>query len=209
MILCFLILLFILILISNYENFSYFNLNLNLNNPISYNNQPSYENIKSDISSDMRDISFNDLNSDIFNNRINFKKIANIDYKDKIITTDLLDSNKCCLVQKNFIDGKFSYKYTPLKNEKCNINLYEIDNNNKLLFDNINEWNNGNCNNNTKILGSCRRANNECIDFVTKLECNNITLETKGDFFLKFNFENKNNLLTTKTIWSNKTCQDY
>lgn len=123
--------------------------------------------------------------------------IANYDYKNDIITTNLLDSSNCCLVQKEFSEGNFNYKYTPLKNEYCNINLYELDQNNQLLFDNINNWNNNNCNNKSKVLGSCRKTNMECIDFITKNDCENIKKN------------NRNELIGIKTVWSTKTCNDW
>jgi hypothetical protein len=208
MILYCLIIILLLLLYTINENFSYFNLNLNLHVPISHNNEAyPYEKINY--------IGYNyelpqNIQTNIFTNRIKLKNIANYDYVNNIITRNLLDSSNCCLVQKEFNEGKFNYTYTPLKNDKCNINLYELDHNNKLLFDKVNRWDNNNCNNNTnKILGSCRKADMECIDFVSEDQCNNITNESKGDFLLKFNHKNKNNVFSTKTIWSNKTCNDW
>jgi hypothetical protein len=130
MILYCLIIILLLLLYTNNEHFSYFNLNLNLNVPISHNNEAcTYEKINY--------IGYNyelpqNIQTNIFTNRIKLKNIANYDYVNNIITTNLLDSSNCCLVQKEFNDGKFNYTYTPLKNDKCNINLYELDHNNLL-----------------------------------------------------------------------------
>ena len=79
------------------------------------------------------------------------------------------------------------------------------------MFNNLNYWDNEYCKNNLddQILGSCRKADMECIDFVTEDQCNNVTNESKGDFLLKFNHKNKNNVFSTKTTWSNKTCNDW
>jgi hypothetical protein len=186
------------------ENFTYFNLNLDITNPKSYNN----------INNNYYDINFHnkiktsginnytdDINNDIFNNRI---KLQNIN----TLSTNLINSNNCCLIQKRFNSGNFNYMYTKLKDSDCNNELYELDQNNQLLYDGINNWSNDNCNKDTSILGSCRIANLECIDFITKEECFNITSEGKSDNMLKFNMSNQNNNPIRKTIWSNKTCQD-
>ena len=199
---CLIIILFLLIFTIN-EGFSYFNLNLDTNKPISHNNDfLPYKKVKYIINK-------SNTPPTIFNNRIRLRNIANYDYVNNIVTTNLIDSSNCCLVQKEFNNGTFNYKYTPLKNDQCNINNYELDHNNKLLFDKVNYWNNNNCNNKNKVLGSCRKADMECIDFMTEDECNRINTEAKGDFFLKFNFKNKNNVKSTKTVWSKKTCNDW
>ena len=48
---------------------------------------------------------------------------------------------------------------------------FEIDQNNQLLFDGVNNWNNEECKDDSKILGSCQHYNFECIDFVSKDTC--------------------------------------
>ncbi len=197
---CLIIILFLFIFTIN-EPFTYFNLNLNLNVPISYNND-------TDTYGKFKHIKYKyelpkNTETSIFNNRITLKNVANYDYNNKLVNSNKLDNNNCCLVQKEFNNGEFSYKYTPLKNDQCNINLYELNNNNTLLFGKVD------CKKTNKILGSCRKANMECIDFITENDCNKVTTEAKGDFFLKFNYKNKNNVSSTKTIWSNKTCNNF
>jgi len=86
----------------------------------------------------------------------------------------------CCLVEKKFVKdkslgslyhGKFKYNFTILNNDKCQDELYNLDSNKQLLHHNQNNWNNKYCNNNSNYLGSCRRSNKECIDFVSKDFC--------------------------------------
>ncbi len=195
MIIYYLIIILFLFIFTTTENFSYFNLNLDLNVPISHNNEKflyetvNYSGCKYDLPQNIQ--------KNIFSNRIKLMNIANYEYINDITTTNLLDSSNCCLVQKEFNEGNFNYKYTPLKNDFCNINLYELDHNNKLLFDNVNNWNNNNCKNNSTVLGSCRKTNMECIDFVTEDECKNIKKSAKND------------LIGNNTIWSNKTCNNW
>ena len=108
-------------------------------------------------------------------------------------------SKKCCLVKNQYIedkpkniynmyDGNFKYIYE-IKNE-CNPLLYNLDNNTQLLVDGENGWDNNNCNNTVtdskeKLIGSCRNANHECVDYMSKSEC------------VKY-----------KMIWSDLTCRD-
>ncbi len=201
MILYYLIIILFFFIFLYKENFTYFNLNLNLDVPISYNNNMTFnQNIQ---------LKNKTLCDNIFDNRIKLINIANYDFSNNNITDTFLTNNNCCLVQKEFNDGNFTYKYTPFKNEKCNIELYELDHNNKLLFDNVNNWNNKYCNNNHNILGSCRKSNMECVDFITESDCNSINTNAKGDYTLKFDHTNKNNVLSNKTVWSNKTCNNW
>jgi hypothetical protein len=206
-----LILLFLLFLLffTTYfnENFTYFNLNFNLNNPLSsnVNEDTSYQ-----VNFPIADYDLNNnIHENIFNNRIKLLNINTTPNEDLIKTTNLLDSSNCCLVQKEFNSGKFNYKYKSLKNKDCSINLYELDQNNKLFFDGINGWSNNKCTDNISNLGSCRLANMECLDFMTKEECFNITSEVKADFYLKFNLSNKNNKLNTKMVWSKQSCNNF
>jgi len=204
MIIYLILILCILIFFKSNENFSYFNLNYNFNTPISHNNlYDTYQKVDFN-QSNLKDI--NQSNVDIFDNRINLKNIASYKYNN-IETTNKLESNNCCLIKKKFDSGNFSYNYLPLKNEQCNIDLYELDNNNKLLFDGVNNWSNKNCNNNNTILGSCKKANMECIDFVTEEECNKFSNNIKANYFLKFNITNQPTKFFTKAKWSMKTCQ--
>lgn len=78
----------------------------------------------------------------------------------------------CCLVSKDLNNLKYNYK--KLSNDECDINLYNINHERQLLFDGVNNWSNNYCSNNLdeQILGSCRRDNFECVDFIDKNTCN-------------------------------------
>lgn len=214
------ILLIILLYLSNYinENFTYFNLNLDIINPKSVNTNNNYyydinfpisnyntnNNISDSTNNNISDstnnyISDNRIRSAIFDNRIKFININNTPYTNTIKTSNLIDSSNCCLIQKKFDSGTFSYIYTKLKDDKCNSELYELDQNNQLLFDGVNNWSNNNCSLSDSELGSCRIANLECIDFITQDDCLNITYSNRT---------NQNNDPSKETRWSNKTCQD-
>jgi hypothetical protein len=108
------------------------------------------------------------------------------------ISFNEIDNNtECCLVEKVFVPykntyGKFQYKYTKLKGNKCKLNNNNITNKNKeILINNKNGWSNKNCHKNNKIIGSCRNSNKECVDFVTNEFCD------------KYNM-----------IWNKKTCNE-
>lgn len=96
---------------------------------------------------------------------------------------------KCCLIEKKFLKsentqhGDFKYTYNKLNDEKCDINLYNLDNNKQLFIEGDNNWSNTNCKDNN-IIGSCRNINKECIDFVTKEYCDHY-----------------------KLVWNKNTCQ--
>jgi hypothetical protein len=82
--------------------------------------------------------------------------------------------------------GNFKYVYTKKTNEECNNNLYNLNSNKQLLFDDVNNWSNKYCNNKSNILlGSCRNINKECVDFVDKKFCDNYRMK-----------------------WSSKTCHE-
>jgi hypothetical protein len=110
----------------------------------------------------------------------------------------------CCLVKKEYVEnnnnlsgGEFKYSFTKLK---CNDNLNEkllIQNSNQqLLIDGVNGWSNINCSETNNILGSCRRSNFECIDFVSKEFCDkynmkfaNKTCHSQLDYIWKDNLK--------------------
>ena len=100
--------------------------------------------------------------------------------KDSILETFVnnnLTSN-CCLVTKNFDNGKFKYNYRLLD---CNDAIkYNIADSNSMVF------NNREICQKEKEIGSCRYANKECFDFMTKEQCNNLKI----------------------LEWSEKTCHD-
>lgn len=107
----------------------------------------------------------------IYENRFNFIPLTT-DNNFETITDDRLSSSKCCLVKKmlDYNDG-FEYTYTKYEDDKCNIDNFELDHNNQLLFEGYNGWSNDYCSNDTSTLGSCQHYNFECIDFVSKDKC--------------------------------------
>jgi hypothetical protein len=117
-----------------------------------------------------------DKSKPIYYNQLDYKPVSNI---------------KCCLVQQKYLPdstnqfgGSFRYKFSPMKNEMCDLKKYRLDNTKQLFIDGYNGWTNNDCKEPNK-LGSCRNINKECVDFVTKEYCDKY-----------------------KMIWSNKTCRD-
>ena len=122
-------------------------------------------------------------NTILDNNFININKINQDDtqqiYKSRIelepnnlYSSSSVNNINCCLVSKDL--NNFKYNYQKLSNDECDINLYNINHERQLLFDNVNNWSNNYCSNNLdeQILGSCRRDNFECVDFIDKNTCN-------------------------------------
>ena len=103
----------------------------------------------------------------------------------------------CCLVSKDL--NNFKYNYQKLSNDECDINLYNINHERQLLFDNVNNWSNNYCSNNLddQILGSCRRDNFECVDFIDKNTCDNFNNGIKLS-----QMKEKN----TKVEWNKEIC---
>jgi hypothetical protein len=119
---------------------------------------------------------------------------------ENIINNDSKDNNyyylhnkkSCYIVEKKYIEdnNKGKFIYSKIFNKDCNPNLYKLNSNIELYFDNIDN------------IGSCRNnnSNKECIDFVDKNKCEN------------YNKISSNYLLPNKInnmIWSNKTCHDH
>ena len=163
--------LFIIIIIIIIFNYSY---------SLHTQNKPYQENL---INIKNNDFDSNKIKNYLnLNNSIDFNNLENIESS----------INSCCLVNKKYIknndslyQGKFEYEYNILNNNECNTNLYRLDSNRQLFFDNINNWSNSNCKKNNNYLGSCRHMNKECIDFVDKKFC---------DYY--------------DMTWSDKTCHD-
>jgi len=163
------ILLIFIFLLSTKENFNHFN-PVTLTTPKSFNNLDSFfriNNFNSTINT-----------TSIFENRFNFIPTTINDAKlasDTNLATnnyDEIKSNKCCLVKKMLDGNNFKYEYTKYENEMCDLNNFELDQNNQLLFDGINGWSNNSCSAETSKLGSCKHYDFECIDFTSKDKCN-------------------------------------
>lgn len=229
-----LIIIFIFLIInlifSSKDTFlNFYNPYLNNNNPYLNNNNPYLNNEQNDeipiiipqsnnnLFTNYYDKNYNlitisesiDLsnNDKIFSNRIQLKDITRSDSNIKSNNTrkNLIYDNSCCLVSKNYTKDGFSYNYTPLENENCNINNYELDHNNQIMFNNLNYWDNKYCKNNlaNQILGSCRNNNFECFDFVTEGQCIEYANNIKLNYYLKFDLDRKN----VNVVWSEKTCE--
>ena len=132
----------------------------------------------------------------IYNNNCLEKFLPSNQYDD---ISQINENHSCCFIEKKFIydknlfnKGKFSYIYNKIDNpEMCKLNLYNLNNNKSNLFiegdvlDKESVWKNDMCEENKSPLGSCRYANKECSDFITKDECDKLKME-----------------------WSENTCQD-
>jgi hypothetical protein len=113
-------------------------------------------------------------------NKASFDLMPNKDLLDYAATHD-----------ENYMNyGKFAYTYNKLSDEMCDASIYNLDSNKMLLIEGENNWSNEMCtletqsisnlgwkssalprSNQTSNLGSCRRANKECVDFVDKQFC--------------------------------------
>ena len=146
----------------NIENFN----PVSSNTPKSFNNINSYYRILFPSTSNT---------TSIYENRFNFiPSTMNDDKKlNKDNNYDELRSNSCCLVKK-ILDNNdgFAYTYTPYSNNDCDLDNFELDQNNQLLFDGQNGWSNSYCSKDTTNLGSCQHYDFECIDFVSNDKCN-------------------------------------
>jgi hypothetical protein len=85
---------------------------------------------------------------------------------------------KCCLIKKEYVpddnslyNAIFKYKYNKLYDDSCNINLHEQNSNQQLFIDGQNNWDNNLCTEENTAVGSCRRNNKECVDFLQKKDC--------------------------------------
>jgi|SaaInlStandDraft_7_1057024.scaffolds.fasta_scaffold86103_1 hypothetical protein len=88
----------------------------------------------------------------------------------------------CCLVTKKFNQDKDTFEYIYQKKENCNLNDVKSNSKQALFIDGINGWSNNNCRPPNDLidrdyLGSCKRINFECKDFVTKSDCNKFDME--------------------------------
>lgn len=100
----------------------------------------------------------------------------------KTITTykDYFKEKDCCLVSKKFNKKKDQFEYVYEKKKECK--LTDASNNNQTLFiHGINGWNNKKCKKpdikDDDYLGSCKRINFECKDFVTRSVCKKYGME--------------------------------
>jgi len=170
-IIIFILLFLIFLLTTKYnfkEDFNYFN-TVTLTTPKSFNNLDSFfriNNFNSNINT-----------TSIYENRFNFIPTT---INDTSLSTDInlttnnydqIKSNKCCLVKKILDNDNFKYEYTKYENENCDLNNFELDQNNQLLFDGVNGWSNDSCSSETSKLGSCIHYDFECIDFTSKDKC--------------------------------------
>lgn len=90
----------------------------------------------------------------------------------------------CCLIEKKYLykpgepnNGNFFYTYTKLKNDKCNLNLYNLNDSKQLFIDGENGWDNNKCIESNSTIGSCRNINRECIEFVDKSYCDQYRMQ--------------------------------
>ncbi len=187
------IILLILIFLFNYsENFTIFN-PVNENTPNGYYNIDNFYRIL---------FPSNNNTTSIYKNRFEFIPVTINDNKlsndDSLSTSnyDELKSNKCCLIKKELDNNNFKYTYKKYNDLECDIDNFVLDQNNQLLFDGINNWNNDECKNDNTTLGSCKHYDFECIDFVDEKTCNKYNeMMPQDPSNRKINF-----------TWSNKPC---
>ena len=84
-------------------------------------------------------------------------------------------NNNCCLVTNKFNDKtkKFEYDYKKIKNCKLQDQHYSLNQN--LFVHGEDDWDNKYCKKNNDYLGSCKIANFECKDFMSKKDCNKLS----------------------------------
>lgn len=188
-----LLLIIIIFLLNPSEHFTYFNFNYNINTPKSFINSDNFFRIS---------LQSNKNTTSIYQNRFSFIPVTINDDKlsndnNNIVTNyDEIKSNKCCLVKKKFDDGQFSYEYKKYLNNECDLNNFELDQNNQLFFDGINGWTNDMCSNEKSNLGSCKHYDFECIDFISEKQCNTYNANMPPD--------PQNRKISFK--WNKKTC---
>jgi hypothetical protein len=116
----------------------------------------------------------------IYQNRFNFIPTTYADNKIRLdndmnvynTTYDEIKSNKCCLVKKILNNvGQFEYNYYKYENSDCDLNNFELDQNNQLMFEGINGWSNDKCSIENSNLGACKHYDFECMDFITADKC--------------------------------------
>jgi len=136
--------------------------NVNKSTPKSINDNVNYYNIN------LPNHNILNTNNDlIFQNRI-----IQINNSNPIINNNNIKTD-CCLVKLKVNNNEYTYDHIKLKDNDCRLENYELDQNNQLLFDNVNGWSNKYCSNDNTELGSCKHRNLECVDFTTKTTCDN------------------------------------
>lgn len=104
----------------------------------------------------------------------------------KIITTYKNPHNhkNCCLVKKVYNKTKDEFEYNYKKLESCNYNMIPAIHHNhmNLFIDGVNGWNNRKCkkpddSKDRYYLGSCKKINFECKDFMTSNQCKKYDME--------------------------------
>jgi hypothetical protein len=112
---------------------------------------------------------------------------------------------KCCKINKVIYNDnnllKSKYIYQKLENDKCNPDKYILNHEQQLYIEGINNWSNNDCNENS--LGSCKKNNLECMDFMKKDSCtmynmtwfNNTCYDKfKGENKIDINYNNSNKI---------------
>lgn len=152
------------------SNISSSNSNISSINSLGSSSNKVYDNKKyiNIASSDIANSS-NINNNMAYNNSI-YTKLEN-DPNNFTTNYVQLKSNKCCLVKKVLNGESFNYEYTPYQDNECDLNNFELDHNNQLLFDGESGWTHDKCSNDKTDLGSCQHYDFECIDFVSKNKC--------------------------------------
>lgn len=162
------ILLFIIIIIILIIYYNCYNINENYDNVITFDNIINSDNVITPIICPSSQCE---------------EKIIKFDNINTILKIPQTTSNCYLVTKKYMLDDNnipnFKYDFKNFKDDKCNYDLYNLNSNQQLLFDDdINKID-------INLIGSCRYGNKECIDFFDKKTCD------------KYNM-----------VWSNKTCNE-
>jgi hypothetical protein len=173
----------VLFTINNIENFSYFNPYQFNDSPLSLNkNKNELYKINYPINNN------NNKTPSIFDNRFNLMPITS-NLKQHI------NDDKCCLIKKVLKNNNiYEYTYKTYYQEDCNIDNFELDQNNQLFIDGKNNWSNNLCSNDKSKLGSCKHYDFECVDFIPEDLCNKYNDKMPPDPHnrkIKFNWSKK------------------
>jgi hypothetical protein len=180
-----LIILFLIIIvlftINNIENFNYFNPYQFNENPLSITKNELYK-ITFPLNNNNNKI------PSIFDNRLNLIPVtSNLEQP--------INNNKCCLIKKVLKNNDiYEYNYKTYYQEDCDINKFELDQNNQLFIDGENNWSNDLCSSHLSKLGSCKHHNFECVDFIPEDLCNKYNDMIPTDSHnrkIKFNWSKK------------------
>ena len=110
----------------------------------------------------------------------NKEQMMSISNSTRALNNQTSEEKNCCKITKkiNEDETKFIYNYEILNS--CDTDKIKDDNFSQTFIEGVNGWSNKYCNEDNKILGSCKRINFECKDFSRKDECEKFSMEWFG-----------------------------